>query len=195
MTSGSAQGARSAGGSRGIASTAMARTFCLAFLGVLAACAMPVPPPLPVPAPLAPPKADLVVVLKGERAMVLKRGETDLKRFKIALGRNPVGHKRERGDMRTPEGTYVLDQRNPESFYYRSIHISYPNAEDVAQARKRGVSPGGDIMIHGLPTNLASLGPMYTPGDWTDGCIAVTNAEMDLLWEMVDDMTPIEIRP
>lgn len=195
MTSGSALGAWTMGGARRTASPAAARTLCLALLGLLTACAMPVPPPMPVPAPLAPPKADRVLVLKGERTMLLKRGETDLERFRIALGRNPVGHKRERGDMRTPEGTYVLDQRNPESFYYRSIHISYPNAEDVAQARKRGVSPGGDIMIHGLPTNLASLGAKYTPGDWTDGCIAVTNAEMDLIWDMVDDMTPIEIRP
>lgn len=177
------------------AARASAGAVCLALLALLTACAMPVPPPIAVPAPLMPPKADNVLVVKSQRTLFLRRGEAELMRFKVALGRNPVGQKLQRGDMRTPEGRYVLDRRSEDSAFYRSIHISYPNEEDIAQARSRGVSPGGDIMIHGLPNNLAKLGGAYEPGDWTDGCIAVTNREMDLIWELVDDMTPIEIRP
>lgn len=152
-------------------------------------------PPVSAPSPpVLATKADRVVVLKERRTLLLMKGETELARFTVALGKNPAGAKRLAGDKRTPEGRYVLDWHNPFSQFYRSIHISYPNATDKAWAQKNGVSPGGDIMIHGQPKSFAQLGN-YVVTDWTDGCIAVTNHEMDLIWSMVDDNTPIEIRP
>ena len=113
----------------------------------------------------------------------------------MALGFTPHGPKQYQGDGRTPEGRYVLDWRNDESEFYRSIHVSYPSAEDLARAQARGVSAGGNIMIHGLPNGLDDIGPDHVKWDWTEGCIAVTNAEMDEILSIVDDGTPIEIRP
>lgn len=140
-------------------------------------------------------RADKVVVIKSERRLLLlKEGEV-LKSYEIALGRQPVGPKTRRGDARTPEGTYVLDRRNSSSRFHRSIHISYPSRNDMEAARKLGVSPGGDIMIHGLPNGKGKMGELHTVLDWTNGCIAVTNAEMDEIWRLVPDGTPIEIRP
>ena len=110
-----------------------------------------------------------------------------------AGGEQGVAH--HQGDGRTPEGSYRLDWRNPDSRYHRSIHISYPAPEDRARARRLGVSPGGDIMIHGLPNGRGWIGAAHAGYDWTDGCIAVTNAEMDEIWALVDNGTPIEIRP
>jgi len=89
----------------------------------------------------------------------------------------------------------VLDWRNPKSRFYRALHVSYPNAEDRRRAHSRGVDPGGGIMIHGLPGKLAEIDRDHAKSDWTDGCVAVTNHEMDEIWELVDDGTPIEIRP
>lgn len=140
-------------------------------------------------------KADKVVIEKSARQLLLLRNERIVKRYRIALGSSPVGPKRKQGDGRTPEGRYLLDWRNPESSFYRSIHISYPSPRDIAQARETGVSPGGDIMIHGLPEGLDVIGPTHAKWDWTNGCIAVTNAEMDEIWARVDDGTPIEILP
>ena len=140
-------------------------------------------------------KADLVVVEKAERAIYLMRDGEVLREYRVALGRNPVGPKIREGDSRTPEGVYRLDWRNPQSRYYRSIHISYPNESDRRRAAERGVPPGGDIMIHGQPPGSPASPAAQIPWDWTDGCIAVTNGEMDEIWALVDDGTKIEIRP
>ena len=121
--------------------------------------------------------------------MLLLHGESILRQYSIALGPNPVGHKLQEGDGRTPEGPYTIDYRNPKSKYYLSLHISYPNSADAARAHESGVPPGRDIMIHGLKNATPS------PGDWTQGCIAVTNQEMDEIWSLVLDGTPILIEP
>ena len=136
--------------------------------------------------------ADKVVVLKGDRKLLLMKGDEVLKTYIISLGGNPVGGKIRQGDSKTPEGHYVLDRHNAHSQYHKSIHISYPNAEDVARARKLGVPPGGDVFLHGLPNDFH--GPSGL-GDWTFGCIAVTNDDMDEIWRAVADGTPIEIKP
>jgi murein L,D-transpeptidase YafK len=140
-------------------------------------------------------KADTVLVLKSRRQMLLLRDGGVLRSFPIALGRNPRGPKTAEGDGRTPEGHYVLDWRNRNSRYHRSIHISYPGPDDIERAEALGVPPGSDIMIHGLPNGLGRIGVAHARLDWTDGCIAVTNAEMDEIWVMVDSGTPIVILP
>lgn len=146
--------------------------------------------------PVAPkPKADQVVVVKSERTLTLLAQGKVLRTYKVALGGTPVGAKEQQGDHKTPEGRYVLDRRNSKSRFYKSIHVSYPNEEDQRRAKTRGVAPGGDIMIHGLPNGFGWLGSAHRAQDWTDGCIAVTDAEIDEIWDMVADGTPIEIRP
>jgi murein L,D-transpeptidase YafK len=140
-------------------------------------------------------KADRVVVEKKNRTLTLLRNGKALKSFRIALGQNPVGPKQLQGDHKTPEGTYVLDRRNERSRFYRSIHISYPSESDRIEAAKLGGDAGGDIMIHGLPNGFGWLGDAHRHMDWTDGCIAVTDAEMDEIWKMVPDGTIIEIEP
>jgi murein L,D-transpeptidase YafK len=132
-------------------------------------------------------RADLVLVNKKKREMTLLRGESVLRTYRIALGREAVGPKRQEGDGRTPEGRYTIDWRNAKSKYHLSLHISYPNAADLARAREAGIDPGGDIMIHGLPDGLPR------EGDWTQGCIAVTDEEMDEIWGLVEEGTPIWI--
>lgn len=137
-----------------------------------------------------------VVVNKAERQLLLYAGDQLVRRYPVSLGDAPVGHKTTEGDERTPEGDYRLDWRNPNSRYHRSIHISYPNAADRAQAKERGVSPGGDIMIHGLPNGMSWAAPALASSDWTDGCIALTsNDDMDEVWQLVRDGTPIRINP
>jgi len=136
-----------------------------------------------------------VLVFKQEHRLILLRGDTVLKTYRVALGRNPLGPKTRAGDHRTPEGLYALDWQNPQSKFHFSIHISYPNAKDVANAHRQGVQPGGDIMIHGLQDGLGWIGRFHRFVDWTDGCIAVTNAEMDQIRQAVPIGTPIEIRP
>ncbi|RVD56392.1 hypothetical protein EN828_04255 [Mesorhizobium sp. M2D.F.Ca.ET.185.01.1.1] len=138
-------------------------------------------------------KVDLVRVEKSQRQLQLISGDKVLRSYGIALGGAPLGQKQREGDERTPEGRYVLDWRNPNSVAHRSIHISYPNADDAAAARSRGVDPGGFIMIHGQPNGFGWLGRLLQMVDWTDGCIAVTNSDMDEIWTMVADGTPIEI--
>jgi murein L,D-transpeptidase YafK len=139
--------------------------------------------------------ADRVIVLKKDRILQLLSHGRVMKSYKIALGGNPVGPKSQLGDLKTPEGLYVLDSRNDHSQFYKSIHISYPNPHDRAAARQRGVSPGGDVFVHGLPNGYGFLGASHRLKDWTDGCVAVTNEEMDVIWRTVADGTPIEIRP
>jgi murein L,D-transpeptidase YafK len=136
-----------------------------------------------------------LVVYKRERKLVLLSQGKEVRSYKVALGGEPVGPKSRQGDHRTPEGVYVLDSRNPNSHFYKAFHISYPNAQDIAAARKLGVSPGGDIMLHGLAREYAWVGKAHTLHDWTDGCVAVTNEEMDEIWRLVRVGTPIEIKP
>lgn len=138
---------------------------------------------------------DRVVVLKKQRTLQLLHGGRVLKSYKVAPGGNPIGPKRKQGDGKTPEGTYVLDRRNAQSQFYKSIHISYPSAEDRARARRLGVSPGGDIFLHGLGKKYGWVGSAHTMHDWTNGCIAVTNEEIDEIWKLVKDGTLIEIKP
>ena len=141
------------------------------------------------------PHADKVLVDKSERKLWLIHDGKRYREYRISLGDNPKGHKRQEGDERTPEGKYVLDYRNPKSRYHLSIHINYPNSADKASAKRRGVSPGGDIFIHGLPNGMG-WGKSYFKGvDWTDGCIAVTNKEIEEIWALVKNGTPIEILP
>ncbi len=127
--------------------------------------------------------------------MELLADDLVLRTYPVALGANPVGHKQHEGDERTPEGRYVLDWRNPNSAFARSIHISYPNQADKEQARKAGVSPGGMIMIHGQSKGLGWWAWLFQMFDWTNGCIAVTDEEMNEIWDMVANGTPIEISP
>ncbi len=146
-------------------------------------------------APADPPKADFVRVDKSEaRLYLLKEGQV-LEDFAVAFGANPQGHKRQEGDERTPEGRYVLDFKKSDSAFHRAIHVSYPNAEDVQRARERGVSPGGAIMIHGQRNSLGWLSFLTQRFNWTDGCIALSNRDMDRVWSMVDAGTTIEIQP
>ena len=140
-------------------------------------------------------KADFVVVVKGEYKLYLIREGRLFASFPVVFGPNPKGHKQEQGDNRTPEGDYILDYKNPSSKYYKSIHISYPNAEDRANARKRGVNPGGDIMIHGQPNRWGKFSFATQLFNWTNGCIALSNRDMDAVWDAVDPGTPIQIRP
>jgi murein L,D-transpeptidase YafK len=146
--------------------------------------------PLPADA-----RADRVVVRKRARTLELYRGERLLRAYPIALGRDPLGHKQQEGDGRTPEGRYLLDYRNPRSSYHKALHVSYPSAADSASARSRGVSPGGQIMVHGVRNGLGFVGRLHRIFDWTDGCIAVTDQEIDEIWRSVADGTPIEIEP
>ena len=140
-------------------------------------------------------KADKVVVFKAERKMWLMHNQQVIASYAIALGAEPEGHKKQEGDERTPEGNYTLDWRNAQSSCYKSLHISYPNEADKTNAQQLGVSPGGMVMIHGLHPSVAWLGSWHTVWDWTDGCVAVSNDEMDEIWQMVPDGTPMELKP
>lgn len=156
----------------------------------VAGCATKRPPPERL-------SADRVVVKKSERKLMLVKGGEVVREYRVALGDNPYGHKMHQGDERTPEGEYILDWRNPRSNYYKSIHVSYPNERDQLFARAMGMDPGGMIMIHGMPDYLRTPAVMrqFNRRDWTDGCIAVTNDEMEEIWRAVRDGTPIDIVP
>lgn len=140
------------------------------------------------------PVATRVVVYKAERRMELLGGSEVLRTFKVSLGLMPKGHKAQVGDFRTPEGRYYLTRRNPRSDFFLSIQVSYPNDRDIRSAKANGVDPGGSIMIHGLPNTL-KRDPSYYSSDWTDGCIAVTNADMIEIWLLTSNNTPIDILP
>ncbi len=139
--------------------------------------------------------ADRVVVEKAARRLHLYAGGRLIGSYAVALGGAPQGPKVREGDERTPEGRYRISGRNAQSRYYRALRISYPSAGDRARAAAADVPPGGDIMIHGLPNGLGWLGGLHRLSDWTAGCIAVTDTEMDEIWHAVPDGTPIEIRP
>ncbi|CAN5202729.1 L,D-transpeptidase family protein [soil metagenome] len=148
-------------------------------------------------ADVAPPfqYADRVVVKKSERKLYLMNNGEIMKSYEVQLGKQPVGHKREEGDLRTPEGIYRLGRRNSNSSYFLSIQVSYPNAQDRSTARRRGVSPGGSIMIHGQPNEPVYSRAYYARRDWTDGCIAVSDTAIVEIWLLTRVGTPIEIQP
>ena len=141
------------------------------------------------------PVADKVLIEKAKRKLHLFKNGIAFKTVDIALGLRPVGDKNEEGDFKTPEGKYTLDTRNPDSDYFLSIHVSYPDVQDRHEAQQRGVSPGGAIMIHGQPNVPNWSEAYYRTQDWTNGCIAVSNSDMNDIWLMTDENTPIEIRP
>ena len=138
---------------------------------------------------------DKVLIEKKNRRLMLISKDEVIKTYQIALGGNPVGPKERQGDKKTPEGNYTIVSRNWHSKYHLSLRISYPNEKDKKRARDLGVSAGGDIMIHGLKNGLSWIGGLHTEMDWTEGCIAVTNKEMEEIARMVPDGTPVEIRP
>ena len=143
---------------------------------------------------IAGPTADRVLVDKSEGTMTLYAGEFMLGLYFVSFGANPEGHKQQEGDERTPEGVYTLDAKNADSAFYKAIHISYPNEDDKRAAATRGVDPGGAIMIHGQRNGFGWLALITQRFNWTDGCIAVTNSEIDEIWKFVPVGTPIEIR-
>ena len=140
-------------------------------------------------------KADRLVVSKSERTLTLERDGRPIRTYLVALGSRPAGHKQREGDRRTPEGVYAIDARNPDSAYHLSLRISYPNDQDRMRAAANGVDPGGQIMIHGMGGAATKVSALHPRLDWTDGCVAVTNEEMDEIWRLVDVGTPIEIKP
>lgn len=150
-----------------------------------------------LPADVSALRAAKVVVYKSERRMDLldDRGRA-IRSYQVSLGKNPQGYKQQLGDNRTPEGLYTIDWRNPQSAYHLSMRISYPNKNDLWRAQRQGVSPGGDIFIHGLPNGKGWKRWKYNKGrDWTNGCIAVYDDEMREIWSLVPDGTPILIKP
>ncbi len=140
-------------------------------------------------------KANMVLVIKSESKLYLKKDGEILKEYHVVFGANPEGHKLQEGDERTPEGKYILDYKKKDSSFYKAIHISYPNENDKRRAKKSGVKPGGFIMIHGQKNGLGWLSWLSQRFNWTDGCIAVSNSEMDEIWQAIDPGVPIEIKP
>jgi len=141
------------------------------------------------------PVAEKVIVDKSDRKLHLVRDGEPFRSFDIALGIRPIGDKQHEGDFKTPEGLYRLDTRNPNSEYFLSIHVSYPNGQDIREARSQGLDPGSAIMIHGQPNVPTRSEAYYRTQNWTNGCIAVSNSDMIDIWLMTDSDTPIEIRP
>lgn len=141
------------------------------------------------------PKADKIVIEKAKRKLILLSKGKIIKTYKIALGRHPKGAKTKRGDKKTPEGIYTIDYRIRNSGYHRALHISYPNQKDLKRAEKQKVDPGGDIMIHGIKNGFGWLGRLHRLTDWTLGCIAVTNSEIEEIWNLVPNGTVVEIKP
>jgi murein L,D-transpeptidase YafK len=140
-------------------------------------------------------RVDRVVVNKKDHKLLLMNGDTVVRSYSVALGRGGLGPKQQQGDHKTPEGVYRIDFRNQSSRFHRALHVSYPNEADKERARKLGVDPGGDIMIHGIQNGLGWLGATHRLVDWTNGCIAVTDGEIEEIWALVPDGTPIEIQP
>lgn len=140
-------------------------------------------------------QADKILIIKSTHSLILMRGDETLRAYKIALGRNPVGPKFRKGDHKTPEGEYTIDAKKEHSRFYRALHISYPSREDMKRAQSGGYDPGGDVEIHGIENGLGWIGRFHRSVDWTDGCIALTDSEMDEIWNVVAVGTSVEIRP
>ena len=143
--------------------------------------------------PSTPQKADKVIVFKAKRILQLIKNNKVIFQCKVSLGDAPIGQKEREGDEKTPEGNYTLDWRK-KSLFHKAIHVSYPNKTDIKNASKKGFSPGGFIMIHGIKNGWSWIGKLHLLDDWTNGCIAVTNSEMDIIWNQVENNTPIEIK-
>ena len=159
------------------------------FLAVLILGQETPPPPLPTTA-----KADTIVIDKTAHNLTLYQEGQALRTYAVSLGSGGPAAKQREGDKRTPEGRYRIDGRNPHSAYHLSLHVSYPNDQDIAAAQSRGEPPGSDIMIHGLRNGLGWFGTLHRRIDWTAGCIAVTNAEIEEIWRVVVDGAVVEIR-
>jgi murein L,D-transpeptidase YafK len=142
-----------------------------------------------------PVKADSILILKKDHLLELLSNGNVIRTYKVALGQGGLPAKEREGDARTPEGRYTIDSRNAASQYHKALHISYPNADDRQRAARRGVAPGGAVMIHGLPNGKGWVGAGHRLYDWTLGCVAVTNDEIDEIWNLVPTGTPVEIRP
>jgi murein L,D-transpeptidase YafK len=140
-------------------------------------------------------RATSILVEKQARQLTLVHGDKVIKTYRVALGGDPTGPKQREGDSRTPEGDYNIDSKNRRSRFHLALHVSYPSAEDRTRAAQRGVPPGSDIMIHGLPNGLGWLNGVHLFRDWTDGCIAVTDAEIEEIWALVDTGTSVRISP
>jgi murein L,D-transpeptidase YafK len=173
----------------------IARIALVAALGVAGIALTGAAARQPVSTPAAAQKADSVLILKKDHLLELLAGGKVIKTYKVALGRGGLEPKQREGDARTPEGHYTIDARNEASHYHRALHISYPDAEDRQRAARLGVAPGGAIMIHGLPNGMEKIGAAHRLYDWTLGCIAVTDEEIDEIWKLVPVGTPVEIRP
>jgi len=156
-------------------------------------CALATAQPAQLPA--SPQKADAVLILKKDHVMELLAGGKVIRTYKVALGQGGLAPKEREGDARTPEGHYTVDAHYAESHYHKALHVSYPNVEDRKRSAKLGVPPGGAIMIHGLPNGKGWVGAGHRLYDWTLGCIAVTDEEIDEIWDLVPVGTPVEIRP
>jgi murein L,D-transpeptidase YafK len=142
-----------------------------------------------------PEKADSILILKKDHRLELLEGGKVIRTYRVALGQGGLAAKEHEGDALTPEGHYVIDAKYPVSHYHKALHVSYPNAKDRQRAAKLGVSPGGSIMIHGLPNGQSWIGAAHRLYDWTLGCIAVTDEEIDEIFKLVAVGTPVEIRP
>jgi len=140
-------------------------------------------------------QCDKIIILKSERTLQLLKDARVIRTYKVALGGSPTGAKTRQGDQKTPEGNYTIDSRNPYSKFHKSLHISYPDATDRARAKKLGVNPGGEVYIHGIGKEFGFLGAAHRLHDWTLGCIAVTNEEIDEIWKLVPNGTQVEIKP
>jgi murein L,D-transpeptidase YafK len=140
-------------------------------------------------------RVDLILIKKSAHTMDLMSNGKTVKTYKVALSTVPVGAKQRAGDHKVPEGKYRIDDKKPYSRFHLALHVSYPNADDRAHAKKLGVEPGGEIEIHGLEKKYAWLGGMHREKDWTDGCIAVTDAEIEEIYPLVQVGTAVEIRP
>ncbi len=138
---------------------------------------------------------DKIEVYKSKRKMLVFSGETLLKIYTVSLGKNPVGHKEFEGDCKTPEGIYIINDRNPNSSYHKNLGVSYPNAKDIENAEKIGKPPGSAIKIHGLRNGCGYISKLHRWKDWTAGCIAVTNPEIDELYKAVKPNAEIHIFP
>ncbi len=141
------------------------------------------------------PQGNRIVVEKSRHLMHVYYNQESIVTFRIALGREPVGQKNCAGDKRTPEGIYSITEHKKDSGFYRALRISYPSEKDIARAKSKGCSPGGNIMIHGLQNGFSWVGRTHRTVDWTNGCIAITNNEMDILYNMVKDGATVEIKP
>lgn len=161
---------------------------------LLAAGAQAAPTTAPVPA-LADGAVDRILVEKAAHRMTLFAGGRAVRTYRVSLGRGGLAPKTREGDKRTPEGRYRIVGRNPRSAYHLALRIGYPTPRQAADARRRGVAPGGDIMIHGLPNGRGLLAPLYAGHDWTDGCVAVTDPEIEEVWRLTRDGASVEITP